>query len=77
MSATVQARLDDESQVALDQLVQRLGWSPSRVVREGLRLMALYYGSTPARKRIIGLGEFEAGPADLATNKKHMEDYGR
>jgi predicted transcriptional regulator len=77
MKTTVQARLDDESQAALDQLVRRLGWSPSRVVREGLRLMMLHYGTTPKKKKIIGLGEFDAGPADLATNKKYMEDYGQ
>ena len=28
------------------------------------------------RTRIIGLGKFDCGPTDLATNKKHMEGYG-
>ena len=77
MKATVQARLDEESHAALRQLTRRLGWSPSEVVREGLRLMVRHYGTTPKKRKIIGMGEFDAGPPDLATNKKYMEDYGR
>jgi hypothetical protein len=77
MKATVQARLDDESQAALRQLTRRLGWSPSRVVREGLRLMADHYGTTPRKRKIVGMGEFRGGPPDLATNRKHLEDLGR
>lgn len=78
MKATVQARLDEESQAALDQLTRELGWSPSRVVREGLRLMIRHHNARGrGRKKIIGLGEFSGGPSDLATNKKHMDDYGR
>ena len=76
MKTVVQARLDKDSQIALDQLVHKLGWSPSEVVREGLRLMTVYYGK-PARKRIIGLGQFASGQSDLATNPKHMEGFGR
>lgn len=78
MKATVQARLDEESQAALNQLTRQLGWSPSRVVREGLRLMIRHHSvRVKARKKIIGLGEFSDGPSDLATNKKHLEDYGQ
>jgi hypothetical protein len=77
MKTTVQARLDDESQAALRQLVRRLGWSPSRVVREGLRLMVRHYGTTPKKKKIIGMGGFVGGPPDLAISKKYMEDFGR
>jgi hypothetical protein len=39
MSSYVQARLDRESQKALDQLV-KLGWSRSQAFREGVRLLA-------------------------------------
>jgi len=35
-NAIVQARLDRESQQALNRLVRRLGWTPSQVVREGV-----------------------------------------
>lgn len=76
MKTVVQARLDKDSQMALDRLVRRLGWSPSQVVREGLRLMTVYYGR-PAKKRIIGLGQFASGHSDLATNPKNMEGFGR
>jgi hypothetical protein len=78
MKATVQARLDEESQAALEQLTRQLGWSPSRVVREGLRLMARQRGlGARKRRRIIGLGKFEGGPPDLATNKKYLKDLGQ
>jgi len=76
MKTSVQARLDPELQAILERLTQRLGWSPSRVLREGLRLMDRHYVASP-KKKIIGLGEFDAGPSDLATNKKHMEGFGR
>jgi dTDP-D-glucose 4,6-dehydratase len=76
MKTVVQARLDEDSQVALNRLVRKLGWSPSQVVREGLRLMTAYYGE-PAKKRIVGLGQFASGHSDLATNEKHMEGFGR
>lgn len=78
MKTTVQARLDEESQAALKQLTKQLGWSPSRVVREGLLLMAKQQGANPKRKRkIVGLGQFAGGPPDLATNKKYLDDLGR
>ena len=76
MKMSVQARLDPELQAILERLEKRLGWSSSRLVREGLRLIDRRYGSSP-KKKIIGLGEFDAGPSDLATNKKHMEGFGR
>lgn len=77
MKATVQARLDDESEAALKQLTRRLGWSPSRVVREGLRLMVRHYGAPKKKRKIIGMGAFEGGPPDLATNKKYLDDLGQ
>lgn len=77
MKSTVQARLDEESQADLERLVRRLGCSPSEVVRRGLKLMVRHYGAVPARKKIIGLGEFAGGPPDLATNPKYMEDFGK
>jgi predicted transcriptional regulator len=76
MGTTLQARLDPESQKRLAALVRQLGWTPSRVVREALRLLAL----TRLRKRkrkIIGLGKFDSGVSDLASNKKYLEDFGR
>lgn len=76
MKTTVQARLDEESQAALEELVRRYGWSPSEAVREGLKLTVRQYGTTSAKKKIIGMGQFEGGPEDLATNEKYLDDLG-
>ncbi len=76
MKTNVQARLDRRSQLALEGLVQRLGWSPSRVVREGLRLLAACYGA-PSGKRVAGIGRFASGLPDLGSNKKRLEGFGR
>lgn len=76
MKTSIQARLDPESQKALAKLVARLGWSPSRVVREGLRLLAACHGGNGPR-RIAGLGEFASGVKDLGSNKKHLRGFGQ
>ena len=76
MKTSVQARLDPESQAVLDGLVRRLGWSPSEVVREGIRLVDKQHAK-PARRKVIGLGEFDSGITDLGSNKAHLEGYGR
>jgi hypothetical protein len=75
MKSSVQARLDEETREALDGLVRRLGWSPSKVVREGIRLVDKNHAK-PSRRKLIGLGEFDSGITDLASNKKHLEDLG-
>ena len=78
MKTTVQARLDEESEAALRQLTRQLGWSPSRVVREGLRLMAQHHKVASRRKqKFLGIGQFDSGISDLGSNKKHLEGYGR
>jgi hypothetical protein len=76
MKTSVQARLDPETQAALDGLVRRFGWSTSRAVREGLHLLARQHGSGAARK-MIGIGMFDSGIPDLGSNKKHLEGMGR
>lgn len=75
MKSTVQARLDPDARKTLALLVNELGWSPSKVVREGLRLLA---NSHPAakRRRIAGLGKFASGVPDLGSNKKHLQGFG-
>jgi hypothetical protein len=57
-------------------LVRELGWTTSQVVREGLRVLEV---SRLRRKKqgIIGLGKFRSGVADLGSNKKHLQDFGR
>jgi hypothetical protein len=76
MKAKVQARLDQRSQIALERLVRRLGWSPSRVVREGVHLLDACYAG-PTAKRVIGVGRFASGRPDLGSNKKHLQEFGR
>ena len=58
MRYAIQARLDNRSRKRLAVLVRELGWTPSQVVREGLRVLE---ASRLRRKRpgIIGLGKFE------------------
>ncbi len=75
MKASVQARLDEETQAALDRLVRRHGWSPSEVVREGIRLVEKHHA--PPRRKLIGIGRYDSGVSDLATNKKYMVDFGQ
>ena len=76
MKSNVQVRLDRKSQLALDELVHRLGWSPSRVVREGLRLMAACHGK-PSTKKVVGIGRSASGVPDLGSNKKHLRGFGQ
>ena len=74
--ATVQARLDDESKKIMEQLMKRTGWSPSQVVREGLRMLAACrLGKT--HPRIVGLGKFDSGIQDLGSNKDRLKGFGR
>jgi hypothetical protein len=76
MKANVQARLDRRSQIALERLVRHLGWSASRVVREGVHLLAACYVG-PSARRVIGVGRFASGLPDLGSNKKHLRGFGR
>jgi hypothetical protein len=74
MNQTVQARLDRESREQLRRLVRHLGWSPSKVVREGIRMRAAC--QTEVRpKRIIGAGKFASGIADLGSNKAYLKGF--
>jgi len=76
MKSTAQARLDPESSKTLEHLVNRLGWSPSRVVREGIRLLAACY-SRSGSPGIVGLGKFSSGVPDLGSNKSRLQGFGQ
>ena len=76
MASSIQARLDPESQKIMDRLLKTTGWTPSRVVREGLRLLAACYVPN-GRRTIIGQGKFRSGVGDLASNKAHLRDFGK
>jgi hypothetical protein len=76
MRSAIQARLDDRSQKRLAILVRELGWTPSQVVREGLRILEASY-LRRKKQGIIGLGKFRSGESDLGSNKKHLRNFGR
>lgn len=75
MVTKVQARLDEEAQVALQRVMLRTGWNASKVVREGLRLL-LEKHSGSAASRMIGIGMFASGVPDMGSNKKYLEGLG-
>lgn len=76
MSAIVQVRLDEKTRVVLRRLVKRRGLTTSQILRKGIHLVAQEAeGSEPFR--IIGLGEFDSGIPDLASNKRHLEGFGK
>ena len=75
MSSTLQARLDRRSQLALERLVRHTGWSRSRVLREGVKLLEACYGIPPC-ERVIGVGRFASGLPDLGSNVKHLSGFG-
>lgn len=72
----IQARLDEPSKKRLRVLTRELGWSPSQLVREGLRLVEVSH-LRKKKRGVIGLGQFSSGLADLGSNKKHLKDFGR
>jgi hypothetical protein len=76
MRFAIQARLDDRSRKRLAVLVRELGWSPSQVVREGLRVLEASY-LREKKQGVIGLGKFRSGITDLGSNKKHLRGFGR
>lgn len=75
MGATVQVRLDAEMQEKLNRAARRLGLSRSEALREGIRLVDKR-ASAHTVPRLIGIGCFDSGINDLATNKGHMKDFG-
>jgi hypothetical protein len=76
MGSAIQARLDDRSRKRLAVLVRELGWSPSQIVREGLRVLEASY-LRRKKRGVIGLGRFCSGVSDLGSNKKRLRGFGR
>jgi hypothetical protein len=76
MRFAIQARLDDRSRKRLAVLVRELGWSPSQVVREGLRVLEASY-LRRKKQGVIGLGKFRSGITDLGSNKKRLRGFGQ
>jgi len=76
MSRVIHARLDAEAENVRQELTRRLGWSDSKLVREGIKALAGRF-TARGRRSIIGQGEFESGVTDLGSNKKHLKGFGR
>ena len=76
MKTTVQARLDEETQTTLNRVARQLGWSASKVVREGIHLVEQRHAQ-PKLRKLIGIGMYDGGPSDLSTNKKYLEGFGQ
>jgi hypothetical protein len=76
MPITVQARLDEKAEEALLRIARSEGWTTSQVIRECILEGAERRAAKP-RPRLIGAGCFDSGVTDLATNKKHMEGFGK
>jgi hypothetical protein len=76
MGATVQARLDEKAEAALRHIARVEGWTTSEVIRECI-LEAAERRAPKPRPRLAGIGCVSFGPGDLATNKKHMEGFGK
>ena len=68
--------MDDDDRRTLSLLSRKLGWAPSRIVREGIRLVAACHLGTKGRD-VAGLGQFASGIPDLGSNKDHLRNFGK
>jgi hypothetical protein len=76
MSRVVQARLDDDTESLLTKLEKQLECSSSEIVRRGIKALASVVPPTKKRK-FRGVGKYDSGLPDLASNPKHMEGFGQ
>ncbi|MBI1902087.1 MAG: hypothetical protein HYS13_13375 [Planctomycetia bacterium] len=76
MSKLIQARIDPHTERLLRALARRTGWSDSKVIREGIKALGVLLAPTK-RRRIVGIGRFRSGVADLASNRRHLRGFGR
>ena len=75
MATTVQARLDDKAQTALEELIRDNGWTRSQAIRECILITRQNHLSKRV-PRLVGIGCVDFGPGDLSTNKKYLRDLG-
>ena len=83
MKNYVHARLDREERARLDELKRVTGETESALVKKGLRLVherEVGTGGTRSAleiaKKLKLVGKYR-GPADLSTNRKYLDDFGR
>jgi hypothetical protein len=75
MARVVQARLDDDTDKMLDELRRRTRLSDSELVRRAIRSLAVL-SPTGGGPRVVGIGRYESGVADLGSNKRHLKGFG-
>jgi hypothetical protein len=76
MGTMVQSRFDAKAEAALKRVTRTHGWTTSQALRECVLRVDEETTAKP-RPRLIGAGCFDSGITDLATNKKHMEGFGK
>lgn len=76
MANSIHARLDDETESMREQLKKSNGWTDSEIVRRGIKLLAAITPRKAGKHRFTGVGKYDSGIPDLATNPKHMEGFG-
>lgn len=74
--AIIHARLDEEAEALCLQLNAQLGWSESRIVREGIKALAPLLVKKKGSRRIIGQGEFSSGVENRGSDKQHLRGFG-
>lgn len=76
MAKIAHARLDDDTHQLLIELSRATGESESELIRRGLEALAQ---TLPRRRKpkIVGLGKFASGLADLGSNKAHLSGFGK
>ncbi len=74
-STIVHARLDAKTERILRRLRRHTGLSDSELVRRGLEALAVSQVKTSGA-RFIGVGAFDSGVGDLATNEDHLRGFG-
>jgi hypothetical protein len=79
MKSYIHARLGHHDRAILDSLKRSTGASESELVRRGLHLISRAAGHGRSARALAGrsVGKFKDGPADLSTNQKHLEGFGR
>ena len=79
MKTYIHARVGKEERILLEELKKSTGFSESELVRRGLRLMSREVKPKKTALQLAGrsAGKFKSGLADLATNKKHLDDFGQ
>ena len=76
MAATLTIRLDETTARQLEEASSRSGRSKSDIVRDLIR-NSLSYESNGLEAMSDCVGVLKDAPADLSTNKKYLNDFGR